>query len=323
MKKTNHKNVVVIYKANDWNKTVPITSDATRKAFEDWHERGVNHGVEIYRASIKWYDIKKNVFSKAWAYRDGKWIKITEEIKPDMIFDKIKSRNDYQMFDYKMEISRKVKLYNAPLFRTILDNKLGQYMILEEFMPKSYLALSKHELERELKKIKTKKVVIKPLYGSGGFGITIIDRSEKVGRGIEYPVLLQEFVNGGGIPGFSKKGELADLRLIYQNNELVYALSRIAKGKSLFTNFHQGATAVLVNKKNIPGSVTKMASQINKKLNIFTSANYSLDFIFDKKGSPLLIEMNTTPGFDLLKIVGDEDLIEKNFVDFINILVQK
>lgn len=315
-----YKKIVVIYKGDDWNKKVPITSDATRRAFEDWHLRGVKHNIEIYRASIKWYDADNNVFKKAWAFRGDKWHKVNGNIVPDMIFDKMKSRNNYNMFDKKMGISSKVKFYNHPIFRTILDNKLGQYMILRDFMPKSYLATDKGGFKKVVEKVTAKKVVIKPLYGSGGFGIIICDKEKAVNKRIEYPVLVQEFIEGGGIPGFNKKDKLADIRLIYQNDKLVYALSRIAKGKSLFTNFHQGATAVLVPQDKIPPQVRKMAIEINKRLNIFPSANYSLDFIFNKRGRPYLIEMNTTPGFDLLKIVGDEKLIEKNFREFIKLV---
>ncbi|KKT94525.1 MAG: hypothetical protein UW95_C0014G0018, partial [Parcubacteria group bacterium GW2011_GWC1_45_14] len=39
------------------------------------------------------------------------------------------------------------------------------------------------------------------------------------------------------------------------------------------------------------------------------------DFMFTKEGEPLLIEMNTTPGVDLLKEFGDEQLWEQNFND--------
>ena len=316
------KNIVVVYFGDDWKKEIPLRNAIpTRESFEDWHQRGLKHGIKMYRASIKWYDEKRGVFEKVWAFRNKKWIKLNKPIKPDVIFDKIMGKRNHQLFDFKMRLSKKVKFFNNPLFRSSVDNKLTQYLILKEFMPTSFLATSKKDLEKIIQKIHSYLVVIKPLYGSGGFGI-IIDEKERAKKAkIDYPVLAQEFIKSEeGIPGFSKKNEVADLRMIFMNHKLVYTLSRIAKGKSLFTNFHQGATAVLVPEKSIPESAKKMSEAIIEKLKVFPEANYSLDFIFTNSGKPLLVEMNTTPGFDLLNIVGDEEIKEKNFKEFISII---
>jgi len=319
-----NKNVVTVYFGNDWSKETPLLKDEpTRISFEYWHKKGLEQGVQMYRASIKWYNKDKNIFEKAWAYRDGKWMKITEPIKPDMIFDKIAGKYDYQLFDFKMDLiaKNKVKFFNHPIFRVSTDNKLTQYLVLKEFMPDSFLATNEKELGTVLNKIKTTKVVVKPLHGSGGFGIIIDKKNNIKNKEIKYPVFVQEFIKSEkGIPGFSKKDEVADLRMIYINNKCIYSLSRIAKKGSLFTNFHQGASVVLVPENKIPESVKKMAGEIVKKLSVFPEANYSLDFVFTNEGNPILIEMNTTPGLDLLHIVGDEKIKQKNFEEFIKIL---
>lgn len=316
-----NKKVVVIYNGEDWNKKIPFLSVPTRESFQDWHERGMKCGIEMYRASFEWYDKSKNIFKKSWAYRNKKWIKIEKPIKPDLIFDKISGERDFSLFDQKMEILSKVKIFNNPIFRTILDNKLSQYMILGDFMSKSYLVNSRKELKNVIKKIKSSKVVLKPLYGSGGFGIIIDEKNKIFSNEISYPVLAQEFIKSTkGIPGFSKTKEVSDLRMIFMNHKMIYALSRIAKGESLFTNFHQGATAVLVPEKNISSRTKEVSRKIVERLSIFPEANYSLDFMFDDSGKPILVEMNTTPGFDLLNVIGDEKIKSRNFKEFIKII---
>jgi len=316
------KKVVVIYKSDDWDKKIPLeTAIPTRESFEDWHERGLKSGIAMYRASIQWYDLPKGVFKKAWAYRNRKWIKVKKPISPDLVFDKIAGKYGFELFALKQEISKKVKIFNSPLFRTLLDSKLSQYLIFKEFMPNSFLAYSKKELKSIIKKIKSSKVVIKPLYGSGGFGIQIKRKSKINYRLISYPVLVQEFVSAKkGVPGFTKKSALADLRLVFMNHKLIYALSRIAKKGSLFTNFHQGAKAVLVPRKYIPATALRTARKITDRIKIFPEANYSIDFLFTDLGEPVLVEINTTPGFDLLRIVGDEKTKEKNFKEFIKVI---
>jgi glutathione synthase/RimK-type ligase-like ATP-grasp enzyme len=323
MKSKNKKNIVVIYRGDDWKKDTPISSVATRNAFEDWHRRGDNHNVEIYRASIQWYDFDKNLFSKAWAFRGGKWLKLDKPIKPDMIFDKIQGKHNYNMYQSKIEINKKTKIVNSPLFRAVLDNKLGQYMVLNEFMPKSYVAGNKRELQTQLRKIKGQKVVLKTLYGSGGFGVRIIEKNKAERARVEFPILVQAFIRGMGIPGLENAKSLSDLRVVFYNHKPVYAVSRIAKKGSYYTNFHQGATAVHIPMNKIPKNLNTIMNKIVDRLRVFPTAHYSLDFIFDRKAQPYLLEMNTTPGFDLLKLVGDEKTIEKNFVEFIKLLEEK
>lgn len=318
----NSKKIITVYYGDDWQRKIPkVSSETTKKSFEDWHERGMKCGVEFFRASIKWYDVKTNKFKKAWAYRNKKWTKVKNPIAPDMIFDKIAGKYDYELVALKEKAAKKTLFFNHPLFKVMINNKLSQYFIFGEFMAKSFLAANENEYKSAIKKITSKLIVVKPLYGSGGFGITIDKRSKIKPSKLEYPVLVQEFIeNNNGIPGFSKKGELADLRMIYINHKLTYALSRVAKKGSLFTNFHQGASATLVPNKCIPRSATIIAKKIIKKLSIFSYAQYSLDFIFDKNNKPVLVELNTTPGFDLLYIVGDEKVKQKNFNAFLSVV---
>ncbi len=314
------KNIVIIYSTDDWNKKKPFSkkSKETRLSFEDWYKRAEKYNMKFYRASIKWLDESTGTFSKAWTFENNEWKKVMKPIKAHAIYDKTVGKNDYITFDKKMSIQEKVPMLNNPLFRTITNNKLSQYMFFGEYMPKTLLANNKQELSDTFSDIKSSKVVIKPLHGSGGFGIFIGKKSDALKKRLTYPVIVQEFITSTkGIPGFSQKDEVADLRLVYTDHKLVYALSRIAQKGSLFTNFHQGATAVLVPKNKIPKSVQKMSKNIIKKLSLFNQSHYSLDFIFDDNKKPILVEMNTTPGFDLLRIVGTERIKKLNFELFV------
>ncbi|PID52698.1 MAG: hypothetical protein CR972_00625 [Candidatus Moraniibacteriota bacterium] len=317
------KKICTIYYGDDWHKKVPFNSqnNPTKKSFEEFYTQAQNEfGVIFYRASLKWFNVQKNYFTKAWTFDGKNWIKINKPVSVDVIYDKVKGSRDYDLLGLKKEIMQKTPIYNHPLFRTITNDKLSQYMLFQDCMPKTLLANTYSELKDALKKIPDKKVVIKPLHGSGGFGIYIGDKDGALKEdSFTFPVIIQEFIKSTkGIPGFSQKDEVSDLRLIYVDHELIYALSRIAAKDSLFTNFHQGATAVLVPENKIPQSIIKLSQKIQKTLSVFPHANYSLDFIFDDNAKPFLVEMNTTPGFDLLHIVGDDEIKKKNLSAFIN-----
>jgi len=314
------KNFVIIYKSNDWNRKIPISKISTRKAFQDWHERGEKSNVEFFRASIDWFDENKGVFTRAWVYRNKKWLKIRKPIKPDLIYDKVSGKYDYSLFDQKMKLNAKAKVFNHPLFKTILNNKLAQQLVLEDFLPKTFFATCKKDFAKILEKITTEKIVIKPIYGVGGKGIIIGEKKKLLNKKIDFPVLVQSFIKTNGIPGISEKNEIADLRIIYLNHQPTISLSRIAKGKSLMTNFSLGAKGKLIPLEKIPKKCLALSKKITKKLSLFPEAQYSLDFMFTEKGNPILMEMNPTPGFDLIDILGDEKLKQKNFEDIISIL---
>lgn len=316
------KNIVVIYDGDDWDVEVPMNYEMTRRAFEKWNTMALEKNVAMFRACVDWYDAPKNVFKKVWAYRQGKWQKIENELKPDLVYDKTSGDKQYDLFMVKEKMNEQGRVFNHPLFRIMLNNKLTQYVLFSQFMPVSFLATNKEELGDVFKKIPSEKAVVKPLQGSGGFGI-VIDMKEAISKSnsaIVYPVLVQEFIEGGGIPGFSEGDALADLRIVFMHHEPKYALSRIAKKGSFFTNMHQGAVGVRVPLEKIPASINEMIKSIVKKLSIFPKAQYSLDFFFSKEGKPYLIEMNTTPGICLIEAMGDNKLQEESLDDILALL---
>lgn len=309
------KNIVILYNLEtEWAENTPLkNSPETRASFEDFYTFARTLGFNFFRADIAWFNKERGCFEKAWTFDHGRWQHIEAPVVPDAIFDKIAGKYDYELSPLKMEMQKKFPIVNSPLFRELFDNKLAQYLAFGKYMPQSFLAENGASLKRSLKSVMTQKVVIKELYGSGGKQVSIEEKAGlKIGNPT-YPLLLQEFIETAGVPGVSKPGDIADLRLVYVKHELIYALSRIAKSGSLFTNFHQGARAELVPLKKIPGACLAMAEQINQKLSLFTNINYSLDFMFTKSGSPLFIEMNTTPGFDLLRLVGTPAIKENYY----------
>ncbi|EKE11995.1 MAG: hypothetical protein ACD_14C00049G0005 [uncultured bacterium] len=309
-----NKNIVIMYAGDDWEKEIPITNEGTRLAIQDWMRRAERANIGLYRASVKWYDLEKNIFTKGWTFSDGTWRKVQSEISADLIYDKVLSKYDYSLLDFKLKIAQKTRLFNDPLFRATFNSKLSQYAMFGEFMPLTRIANNKNELELAISQNKTDKIVIKPLYGSGGFGIFIGEISNAFSGEYTYPVLVQEFITSEkGIPGFSPKDEVSDIRLVYQGGKMAYALSRIAAAGSLFTNLHQGATGKMIPKEKIPECMKEMIKVINNKISVFPNAQYSLDFIFDNDGRPYFIEMNTCPGIDLVTFLGDEKTKQENF----------
>lgn len=310
------KNIVIIYLKDDADKTIPFSREVDRNAFEELQTLSLKNGFKMYRASIKWYNHETGLFEKSWHFDGKNWLK-ENNIKPDFIYDRTPSRKDAVFYDKKIKMQKNCAFFNSPLFRLFFGNKGSQYAYFKDFMPKSVLVDKESELKNSLNELNTEKVVVKPLYGSGGFNITI-ELKEKIIQNInkiKFPVIIQEMVNGqNGIKGISDT--LADLRLVFVDHKFIYACSRIAKKGSLFTNFHQGAKMVVVPEEKIPSPVFKITEKIQETLRIFKKADYSLDFLFEKD-RPILIEMNTTPGVDYFS-PQDYKTREKYFLAILN-----
>lgn len=301
------KSLFILYNEDDWNDAMPLkNSPETRISFEEFYAFSATRGWDIYRADIDWYDSLTGLFSRAWSFSDGHWQKKISPPRPDAFFDKVAGKYDYILFEKKMTMSLRATFINSPIFRALFDNKFHQYLIFHDWMPTSFLAENQAQFISAIKKIKSPRAVVKLLYGSGGKEVSIGEKSQLLQEKFSFPIIIQEFISTAGVPGFSKQEEIADLRLVFINHEFVYALSRIAKRGSLFTNFHQGASAVLVPEEKIPTACMKAAQSIMVPLRQFEKAHYSLDFMFTPDGTPIFIEMNTTPGFDLLRLVAPE-----------------
>lgn len=303
------KALFILYNEDDWGDVVPLQrSPETRISFEEFYTFSATQGWDVYRAHIDWYDEATGLFSRAWTFSSQSWEKKEHPPRPNAFFDKVAGKYDYALFEKKIRMSLQAPFINSPTFRTLFDNKFHQYLIFSEWMPLSFLAENRSQFIDTLKKIRTSKAVVKLLYGSGGKEVSIAEKSELLEETFAFPVIVQEFIPTAGVPGFSQKEEVADLRLVFINHQLVYALSRIAKQGSLFTNFHQGANAVLIPQEKIPAACMEAAESIMASLRHFERAHYSLDFMFTPEGAPIFIEMNTTPGFDLLRLVAPEEV---------------
>jgi len=131
---------------------------------------------------------------------------------------------------------------------------------------------------------------------SGGKDVLILKKKEALQKiNPKHLWLVQEFIDSSrGIPGFSRG--FHDLRLVFVNEKLLYALMREpAKGK-LLANLAQGGSLAIVPLDKIPKSVYPIIKQANQILETFNPRIYSIDLMFDEKKHPWVVELNSMPG---------------------------
>lgn len=289
------KKVLIIFGKNDWKKSQPFDNKDYQYSYEYFYTLCKKTGIQMYRASYEWYDYKKHIFKYAWIYEgeNANWKRVFN-IKPDLIYDKTKARMEVY---YKKELIReKYPFINNLEFTQLIDDKLTISLLFEKWSKKSWLLENKRELRAALSKIKSGKIVLKPLIESGGKGVQIYTKREALKKAkISGPYLAQEFINSSrGVPGVSKK--IHDLRLVFINDKIIYAYIREPKRGLFLANLAQGGSLTIVPLKKLPKSLLPIISHANKLFRTFEPRVFCIDFMFDKEKRPWIVELNSMPG---------------------------
>jgi glutathione synthase/RimK-type ligase-like ATP-grasp enzyme len=289
------KKVLILFGKSNWQKSRPFNNKDYQYSYEFFYSLCKKNEIQMYRASYKWYDDKKNIFKYAWIYQkeNAGWKRV-KNIKPDLIYDKTKAR--LEIYCAKELLGKNYKFINDLEFTQLVDNKFLTSLLFEKWSKKSWLVKTKSELKIVLPKIKTSRVVLKPLMESGGKDVLILDKKSAIQKISDNHLwLAQEFVDSSqGVPGFSKGAH--DLRLVFVNEKIIYAYIREpAKGK-LLANLAQGGSLTIVPLNKIPKSVLPIIQQANQIFETFNPRIYSIDFMFDEKKKPWVVELNSMPG---------------------------
>ena len=288
------KKVMILFGKSNWEKAQPFANKDYQYSYEYFYNLCKENDIAMYRASYQWYDYEKHVFKYAWVYEGegGNWKKV-ENIKPDLIYDKTKSRSEVY---YKKDlISEQYPFINDLDFTKIVDDKFVTSLIFPAWSKKSYLIKSKADLEKVLPQIKTSKIVIKPLSESGGKGVHIVEKNQIAEIDLGGGNIAQEFIDStGGVPGVSEK--MHDLRLVFVGSKLIYAYIREPKEGSFLANLAQGGKLIIVPKENLPESLAPIIKHINDAFDSFGKRIFAVDFMFDENKKPWIVELNSMPG---------------------------
>jgi glutathione synthase/RimK-type ligase-like ATP-grasp enzyme len=293
------KEVLVVLSTREAQGEVIFEEEPARIAYEGFSNLVKNKKKrELRIANPDDYDREEKVFKRGVFFDGKEWLIDEEGFRPLGIIDKMQSLREREYNYLKREIAANFPYINDPDFSLLFSSKLFHVLCFGDLIPRSFLISSSKDADFFLEKIESEKVVVKPLIGSGGEGVRIVDKKDLNLKELVMPVLFQEFIEADA-QSIGMSGEIADLRVVFVGEEISYVCTRVARKGSLMTNFHQGAQVKILDKKIIPVEVLKIIEKIQKQLIPFRKKFFSLDFIFDKKGKTWLVEINTRPGIDL------------------------
>jgi glutathione synthase/RimK-type ligase-like ATP-grasp enzyme len=289
------KKVLILFGKSNWTKSHPFDNQDYMYSYEYFYDLCRKNGVQMYRASYQWYDYKKHVFKYAWIFQSkGAHWKRVYNIKPDLIYDKTKARPE--VYHKKELIAHYCDFINDLNFTRIIDDKFTISLLFKKWSKKSWFIKNSSELKKVLPRLTSTKIVIKPNSESGGDNIQIINKTRAIKKSvIDREYLVQGFIDSSeGVPGISHS--MHDLRLVCVNEKIVYAYIREPKAGSYLANLAQGGSLIIVPLEKLPLSLRPIVAYANDIFKTFNPRIYSIDFMFDEKRKPWVVELNSMPG---------------------------
>ena len=174
-------------------------------------------------------------------------------------------------------------------------------------MPKTVFAHALYDTDKLVDAVGGPPVIIKPLEGTQGDGIVLVDNYEDAERVLEAyremdaRVILQEFIS-------ESKG--ADIRALVVGDRVVAAMKRQGKKGEFRSNLHLGGTARPIQLSRAEEATAVHAA---KALGLKVCG---VDLLQSNRG-PLVLEMNSSPGLEgIEKTTGCN--VAKKIVDYIS-----
>ena len=165
--------------------------------------------------------------------------------------------------------------------------------------PKSFISSDLHHINEKMREYfsKGKKLVVKPIFGSQGKGVQLIENASQL---IDYEEMhgvmyVQEFVDAGESVG-------VDYRVFVIAGQAIASMKRT--GESWITNVAQGGR---VESVKLDQSVEQMAIDATR----VTELEYAgVDLIRDKQGQFWVTEVNSVPAWKGLQQTTSEAVVD-------------
>jgi glutathione synthase/RimK-type ligase-like ATP-grasp enzyme len=290
------KRVAVLFsEAAEWRHKSPFLNENVCKGYAVFSERALKKNLLVFIAGYNEYI--RGIVRKAWVY-DGEWKKAAN-VKPDTIYCRFNkaiyssNHKNIKEANLKHKMAEYTGLFNDLNLEEFCWDKCMISELFPKFTPKTFLVNTVKGLKVILPEINTERVVLKPRYGTLGEGV-IITTKDRLPEQIPKNTIVQEFIDGSkGIRGLVEGYH--DMRIIVINGKIDHCHARIPKEGMLTANMSLGGKKIFIPNSRIPLKAAAIVKRIDKMLERYYPRLFSVDFIFDEKQRPYMIECNAHP----------------------------
>ena len=216
---------------------------------------------------------------------------------------------------YYLDILHALEYVGVPVFNNTraiersVDKGMTSFLLRQNKIdtPNSIISSDLHYINNKLREglSKGKRYVVKPIFGSQGKGLQLIERQSQF---IDYSEIhgvmyIQEFVDAG-------HGVGVDYRVFVVGNQVVASMKRV--GEDWITNVAQGGQ---VESVQLSAEVEQMAIDATK----ITHLEYAgVDLIQDNLGQFWVTEVNSVPAWKGLQKTTDTDISDLIVTEFLS-----
>ncbi len=279
--------------------TKPFKTRNSGRVWTIFSRKARKYGLNVFLAHHREYKDGKLV--KCWHKENKKW-KIVKDQPIDIIYSRFagsiyrQNKVNKKALKFKLDMAKNVTMINHPILDDFCWDKRVVSETFPQYTPKTFVVNTLHGLKIVLSKIKTKKIILKPRYGTLGKKVLVVDR-EKLPKKIEKNTLVQEFIDTSkGIKGITKG--VHDMRVIMINGKIDHIHVRTPKDGLLKANVALGGSKKFVDKKKVPRKAKIISKKVDKLFKGLYPRVFSVDFLFNEKGMPYIVECNSQPMID-------------------------
>ena len=234
--------------------------------------------------------------------------------------DLVITRIGFAIIDYGLSVVRQFEMSGSKVINSSAgieksNDKMRSLQLLavnKIAVPKTVITLEPRNITKAVQIVGGLPVILKPQFGSQGRGIILAESTGTVNSyletlwGLEQNILIQQYIS-------ESKGR--DIRAFVINDEVVSSMRRIARKDDFRSNIHRGGVG---EKMELTKYLKKIAVRAAKILELDIAG---VD-IFETSNGPLIVEVNSSPGFEELEKISGVNIGEM-IVDYAVLAAEK
>ncbi len=234
--------------------------------------------------------------------------------------DLVITRIGFAIIDYGLSVVRQFEMSGSKVINSSAgieksNDKMRSLQLLavnKIAVPKTVITLEPRNITKAVQIVGGLPVILKPQFGSQGRGIILAESIGTVNSyletlwGLEQNILIQQYIS-------ESKGR--DIRAFVINDEVVSSMRRIARKDDFRSNIHRGGVG---EKMELPKYLKNIAVRAAKILELDIAG---VD-IFETSNGPLIVEVNSSPGFEELEKISGVNIGEM-IVDYAVLAAEK
>lgn len=276
------KKIAAFFKAPGKN-DYPLNKNEYLNSYQQLTKVIDDLGGKLYLVRSQSTYLGEGKFSNSWQFGPGGEVVETGPIKADVVYDKGEFVTD-----------GKVPVLNSEPINQICTDKWLTYQTFPDLCPATFLVLNRDQLEEALSKVPSQLKVVKPVDGEEGRGVFIGPSQEILSAPVEYPALVQEFIDSsGGLPPYAEG--IHDFRVAILNGEPVFAYLRTPPPNQYQANVALGGQTTIVKIEDIPEQFLEIVKKVDSHMSQYGTRLYGVDMAMTNNQAKI-IELNSRLG---------------------------